>query len=391
MKRVLEGSQAVAEAIARCRPGLVCAYPITPQTHIVEELAKMVANGELRCEYLNVESEHSAASAVIGGVASGVRSYTSTASQGLLLMFEVLFNISGLRLPMVMTVANRAISSPINIWNDHQDSISVRDTGWIQWYVENNQQAVDFHIFAYRIAEDASISLPVMVCMDGYYLTHSYEPVEIPSQEEVDLFLPPYAPQRKLDPENPLTFGTLVEPTHYMETRYMLDSAFQKVFGVVEKAIDEFTRIFHRSLPIPLDLYEMDDAEFVVVGMGSICGSLREVVDDFRQKGKKVGLVVLSQFRPFPAEQIRDILGKVKTVITIERAFSPGGAGPVASEIRSALYPLRKKPKVFERIVGLGGRDSPPPLLRELLLSCMKQAPQRAFVDVHTDWLEDEQ
>ncbi|MHA2611582.1 MAG: pyruvate ferredoxin oxidoreductase [bacterium JZ-2024 1] len=390
MKRVLEGSQAVAQAVARCRPGLICAYPITPQTHIVEELAKMVANGELDAEFLNVESEHSAASAVLGALAAGTRAYTSSSSQGLLLMFEVLFNISGLRLPAVMTVANRAISAPINIWNDQQDSLSVRDTGWIQWYAENNQVAADLHILAYRLAESKSISLPVMICMDGYYLTHSYEPVEIPEQEEVDEFLPPYQPERKLDPAHPLTFGTLVEPTYYAETRFMLDDAMGSVRGVLSRISEEFERKFRRRLPLPLDTFHTEDAQTIVVAMGSICGNLRVAVERMRDKGYPVGLVALTQFRPFPAYEVRNCLKRARTVLVLERGFSPGGVGPLTAEVRSALYSAMDHPYVYERIVGLGGRDSPPEFLMEVIKEGMGLEIERRFRGVHWEWIEDE-
>ncbi|MFN4182913.1 MAG: pyruvate ferredoxin oxidoreductase [bacterium] len=336
MKRVLEGSQAVAQAVARCRPGLVCAYPITPQTHIVEELAKMVANGELDAEFLNVESEHSAASAVLGAVSTGTRAYTSTSSQGLLLMFEVLFNISGLRFPVVMTVANRAVSAPINIWNDQQDSLSVRDAGWIQWYAENNQISADLHILAYRLAEHPSISLPVMVCMDGYYLTHSFEPVDIPEQDEVDAFLPPYQPKKKLDPNNPLTFGTLVEPSHYAETRLMLDDAMGNVSGVLSKIAEEFEKKFHRQLPLPLNKYRTEGAETIVVAMGSICGNLRVAVDKMREKGYPVGLMALTQFRPFPSYEVRNCLERARTVVVLEK--DSAREGWVRSPRKSALH-----------------------------------------------------
>src|SRR5512137_623371 len=240
MKEFLEGSMIVAKAVKLCRPGVISAYPITPQTHIVEELAQMVADGHLDAQVVNVESEHSAASVVLGSEATGVRSYTATSSQGLLLMAEVIFNIAGMRLPIVLTDANRAISAPINIWNDQQDTISLRDAGWIQLYAEDNQEALDYHILAYRLAEDKSMMLPVMVCMDGFILTHGIEVVDMPTQEQVDKFLPPYQPLYKLDPANPITIGPLVDPDAYMETRYAVQKTQEDALKLIPKITAEF-------------------------------------------------------------------------------------------------------------------------------------------------------
>jgi pyruvate ferredoxin oxidoreductase alpha subunit len=236
VRELLEGSQAVAQIIKLCKPGVVSAYPITPQTHIVEELAQMVADGQLNAQFVNVESEHSAASVVLGGEAAGVRSYTATSSQGLLYMAEVIFNIAGLRLPVVLTCANRALSAPINIWNDHQDSISLRDAGWVQLYAENNQEVADFHLIAYRIGEDKSIMLPVMVCMDGFILTHGIEIVDIPTQEQVDKFLPPYQPPYLLDTQNPMTLGALVDADFYQETRFAIQKTLESILKLLPKA-----------------------------------------------------------------------------------------------------------------------------------------------------------
>ena len=246
MKKVVEGSAAIAEAIKLVRAQVIAAYPITPQTHIVQNLSEMVANGDLKAEYVRVESEHSAASAVLGASAVGARAYTASSSQGIMLMAEVLFNIAGMRFPVVMTAANRALSGPINIWNDQQDSYSVRDAGWIQLHAEDNQEAMDLHIQAYRIAEDLRVQLPVMVCMDGFVLTHSYEPVDFPGQEAVDRFLPPYDPTRKLNPQDPKTFGMYAEEG-YTETRFAIQQAMQTAKGVIEEVSAEFERAFGRS------------------------------------------------------------------------------------------------------------------------------------------------
>ena len=311
MKKLLEGSKAVADAVRLCKPGVISAYPITPQTHIVEELAAMVANGELNSQFVNVESEHSAASVVLGSVAAGVRSFTATSSQGLLLMAEVVFNIAGMRLPVVMTCANRAISAPLNIWNDHQDAITVRDSGWVQMHAENIQEALDLHIQAYRIAEGPKIMLPVMVNMDGFILTHGLEVVDVPDQEQVDRFLPAYKPLFKLDVENPLTLGPLVDPDYYMETRFAMHETHKDILKLIPLVQEEFRKVFNRPTGGLVEGYRIDDAEKVIVAMGSVCGTIKDVVDSLRSKGKKVGLLKVVTYRPFPAEAIYQALKDV--------------------------------------------------------------------------------
>ncbi len=274
----MEGSKAVAETVNVCRPSVVAAYPITPQTHISEELSQMVANGELKAEYVTVESEFAAASVVLGASATGARSYTATSSQGLLLMTEVLFNISGMRLPVVLTCANRAVSSPINIWNDQQDSISVRDAGWIQLYAEDIQEASDLHLQAFRIAEHPEVLLPVMVCMDGFILTHAYEPVDLIEQKEADAFLPPYQPQYYLTPKNPLTFGAMLGPESYMEARCQLDRALRGSARIVEEVAQDFKKRFGRFQGALIDTYLIEDAEIVLVAMGSVISTIKETL-----------------------------------------------------------------------------------------------------------------
>ena len=261
MKEFLEGSMAVAKSVKLCRPGVISAYPITPQTHIVEELAQMVADGHLNAQFVNVESEHSAASVVLGAVAAGVRSYTATSSQGLFLMAEVVFNIAGLRLPLVMTCANRAISAPINIWNDQQDSVSLRDSGWIQLYVEDLQETVDYHIMGYRLSEDKSVMLPVMICMDGFILTHGIETVDMPTQEQVDKFLPAYKALYKLDPQDPITIGPLVDAEYYMETRYAINQTHKEALDIIPKITAEFSKVFGRTYNGLVEGYRLEDAE----------------------------------------------------------------------------------------------------------------------------------
>ncbi len=358
MKEFQEGSLAVAEIVRMCKPGVVSAYPITPQTHIVEELAQMVANGDLKAQCINVESEHSAASAVFGASAAGVRSYTATSSQGLFYMAEVLFNIAGVRLPIVMTCANRAISAPINIWNDQQDAVSLRDCGWVQVYAEDVQEAVDLHMIAYRLAEDKNIMLPVMVNMDGFVLTHGIETVDMPSQEQVDKYLPSYTPLYKLDIKNPMTIGPLVDPDYYMETRYAIQETHKSVLGMLPKLTEEFSKVFGRTYNGLVEGYRLDDAEKAFVAMGSVCGTTKEAIDSMRKKGKKVGLLKISCYRPFPHQAIYEALKNVKKVAVLDRALSLGSYAPLASEIKSVFFGKKKGPQTISSfIVGLGGRD----------------------------------
>ncbi len=352
-----EGSKAVAETIRVCRPNVISAYPITPQTHIVEELSAMVANDLLKAEYVNVESEFSAASVVLGASATGARTYTATTSQGMLLMTEVLFNISGMRLPVILTCANRAISSPINIWNDQQDSISVRDAGWIQLYAEDIQEASDLHLQAFKIAEHPDVLLPVMVCMDGFILTHAYEPVDLISQEEADEFLPPYKPQYYLTPKNPLTYGAMLGPDAYMESRYQLDKALADSSRVIVDVANEFKNKIGRYQGTLIDPYKTEDAEIVLVAMGSIISTIKEAVDTLRNEGRKVGVLKIRSFRPFPKEEICNALKGAKDVLVMDRAFSPGHGGVLTTEIRAAFCGREAVPQIKGHIIGLGGRD----------------------------------
>ena len=354
MRTILEGSKAVAEAVRLCRPNLVCAYPITPQTHIVEELSRMVAEGRLDAGYVLAESEFGAASIVLGGSAVGGRAYTATSSQGLLLMVEVIFNIAGLRLPVVMTCANRAVSAPINIWNDQQDAVSIRDSGWIQLFVEDNQEAVDTHIQAFKIAEE--LMIPVMVCMDGYVLTHTWEPVDLPEQEEVDRFLPPYDPPYKLDPDDPFTMGEMVGPDAYMETRYHVHMDMMEARSVIRRVCEEYREVFGRGGTGLIDAFDCEDADVVLVSMGSLLGTMRDAVDELREEGLKVGLVKVRCFRPFPKEAIHDAIKGSQVVGVIEKDISLGLEGTLCSEIRAAFCG-EESPEISSFIMGLGGRD----------------------------------
>ncbi len=358
MKEFVEGSHAVAEIIKRCRPGVVSAYPITPQTHIVEDLAQMVSNKELNAQFVNVESEHSAASVVLGGEATGVRSYTATSSQGLLLMAEVVFNIAGMRLPVVMTTANRAISAPINIWNDQQDVMVVRDSGWVLFFAESIQEAVDLHLQAYKLGEDPDVMLPVMVNMDGFILTHGMEAVDMPSQEEVDRYLPAYKTTYKLDIDNPQTMGYLADPDYYLEIRYMVQETHRELLSKIPGLAAEFKKAFGRESGGLIQTYRMEDAEQAFVAAGSVCGTIRDAIDELRAKGKKVGLVKIATYRPFPKDAIVASLKNTKEVAVVDKSISLGGFGPFYTDVTSALSSLgTKAPKTSGFVLGLGGRD----------------------------------
>ena len=392
MKQFLEGSRAVAEIVKLCKPGVISAYPITPQTHIVEELAQMVANGELNAQFVNVESEHSAASVVLGAVATGVRAFTATSSQGLLYMAEVLFNISGLRLPLVLTCANRAISAPINIWNDQQDSVSLRDSGWIQFYAENIQEAADLHLLAYRLGEDKSIMLPAMVCMDGYTLTHGMETVDIPTQGEVDKFLPSYKPLYKLDPAEPLTMGLLADPDYYLETRFAIQETFKEVLKMIPKISEEFKNRFGRDYKDGLvEEYCTKDAEKVIVAMGSVCGTIKEVVDAQRAKGKKVGLLKIISYRPFPYAKVDDALKDIPRIAVLDKAVSLGAYAPLAVEIKATFFGKKKSPKLIGSfIAGLGGRDITFESVKEIFTKSNRKEVNLEFIDLKPELLKEE-
>ncbi len=365
MRKLLEGSQAVAEAVRLCRPQVVAAYPITPQTHIIERLAQHVADGELEAEFINAESEFGAASIVQGAVAAGVRAFTATASQGLLLMTEVLHNIAGMRLPVVMVCANRAVSAPINIFNDHQDSMALRDSGWIQLYAESNQEAADSVIQAYRIAE--ACELPVMVCMDGFYLTHSFEPVELPTQGAVDEFLPPFHFARTLNPAVPMTLGGGSEPDNYQEYRVLQHEAMENSRAVIEAFDADFGTQFGRSWGGLLDGYRLEGAQTVVLGTGSLMGAVRDVVDRLCDQGRAVGALRLRCLRPFPARELVGRLGSAQRIIVLEKALSVGAGGIIAAELRAALQQAGITTPVESVIGGLGGRDLTPDVIEAVV------------------------
>jgi pyruvate ferredoxin oxidoreductase alpha subunit len=351
--RQIEGSRAVAEAVAACRPGVVCAYPITPQTHIVEAIGAMVQSGQLPgCRFINVESEFAALSVSIGASATGVRAYTATASQGLLFMIEAVYNAAGLGLPIVMTLANRAIGAPINIWNDHSDAMAARDAGWVQLFAETNQEAADLHVQAFKVAEE--VSLPVMVCMDGFILTHAVERVDVPSQQEVDAFLPPFAPRQVLDPATPISIGAMVGPDAFEEVRYLAHARHLQALGCIERAAAEYEAVTGRRSGGLVSPYRLGDAEVAVVGLGSILGTIKDVVDELRTRGSRVGALGVTTFRPFPLDAVHEALGNARRVVVIEKAFSSGFGGVLSTDIAMAIDDARSR--ISTVVAGLGGR-----------------------------------
>ena len=373
---VVEGSYATAHAAKTARPQVISAYPITPQTHVVEELSQFMADGDIpNCEYINVESEFSAISALIGASAAGARTYSATTSQGLFLMHEALFNASGMRLPIVMTVVNRAVGAPINIWNDQQDSIAQRDSGWIQIYTEDTQEAADTVLQAFKIAEDKKVLLPVMVCMDGFVLSHVYEPVILMDQAEADKFLPPFKPDVYLDPKNPMSFGTLGDPSVYTEFRYAQEQSMKNALAVIEQAALDFQKVTGRYHGGLIDSYEMDDAEVVIVSFGSILGTIKDVVDEYRAKGEKIGILKVRSFRPFPTEVINNALKNAKAITVIEKDISIGrNEGALFTEIKAGLYNTPSRIPMTGYMVGHGGRDIRPSHIKEIIEATKKVA-----------------
>ena len=354
MLKQMEGSRAVAEAVALCRPEVICAYPISPQTHIVEALGELVKEGALTpCEFINVESEFAAMSVAIGSSATGARTYTATASQGLLFMAEAVYNASGLGLPIVMTVANRAIGAPINIWNDHSDALSQRDSGWLQIFAETNQEALDLHIQAFRLAEE--LSLPIMVCMDGFILTHAYERVDMPTQEQVDAYLPKYSPRQVLDPANPVSIGAMVGPEAFMEVRYLAHAKQMEALKLIPEYAAEFKAVFGRDSGGLVHTYKADDADTIVVAMGSVLGTIKDVVDEMREAGHKIGVLGITLFRPFPIAQVREALRHAKRVVVLEKSLAVGLGGILSTNVGMAL--AAQPVDVYTVVAGLGGRS----------------------------------
>jgi len=382
MLKQIEGSRAVAEAVAMCRPQVICAYPITPQTHIVEALSAMVQKEDLKAEFLNVESEFAAMSVAIGASAAGARAYTATASQGLLYMSEAVWNAAGLGLPIVMTVANRAIGAPINIWNDHSDAMSQRDAGWLQLYAETSQEALDLHIQAFRIAEE--LSVPVMVCMDGFLLTHASERADIPEQAQVDAFLPRYEPRQVLDPADPVSIGAMVGPEAFTEVRYLAFERMREALDVITETAADFSAQFGRDSGGLIRPYLTDGAETVVVALGSTLGTVKDTVDELRADGMKIGVLGITSFRPFPLDAVREALAAARHVVVLERALAPGTGGIVTADLRTALAG-RLTPHLSTVIAGLGGRSITRKSLRALLATAAAgELGSLTFLDLDT-------
>jgi pyruvate/2-oxoacid:ferredoxin oxidoreductase alpha subunit len=370
MKKVLEGSQSVAEAVRLARVEVISAYPITPQTHIVERLSDFCADGSLLARFLRVESEHSALAALIGASSTGVRTFTATSSQGLALMHELLHWASGARLPIVMAEVNRALAPGWNIWTDQTDSLAQRDTGWIQLYCETGQEVLDTTLQAFWLAE--RVNLPVMVVLDAFFLSHTYEPVDIPDQETVDRFLPPFQARIQLDTQTPCALSQMAPPGVYMEMRYSIQMAMEEALRRFTEMEEAFRKNFGRGYG-PVEPIECEDAEIILVTSGTITSTGRQFVQDLRLKGEKVGLLKMKLFRPFPFDLIRQHLGSAQKIAVIDRNFSFGAGGIFAQEIRAALCGLPQRPQVFGYIAGLGGRDVTQIVLEEIYRSTQNQ------------------
>ena len=365
-KRVaVECSHAASLAVKLANVDVVAAYPITPQTHIVERISEYVADGELNAEYINVESEHSAISACTGASAAGARCFTATAGQGLALMHEILFIAAGYRLPIVMTVANRALSPNLNIWGDQSDMMASRDCGWIQLFAENAQEIFDFTIQAFKLAEDHRVLLPVMVCIDGFILSHNVERVEMLPDEAVREFLGVREPVLPLDPDNPITMGPLALTDYYFEIKEGQDRAMYNVPEVFKEVEEAFKKMTGRAYGM-YETYRTEDAEIIILTHSTPGGTAKVVADVLREQGEKVGVVRLRMFRPFPVDEIVKEVKHAKAVAVFEKCRSFGATcNPLAMEIRAALYDLDERPMVTDFVVGLGGRDVPPTTIVE--------------------------
>jgi len=372
----MEVSIAVSHAVQLARAEAIAAYPITPQTHIVEHLSSLVANGELDAEFITVESEHSALSACIGTSAAGARTYTATSSQGLALMFEILFIASAMRFPIVMNVANRALSGPLNIWNDHSDIMAARDIGWIQIFVENGQEAFDHTIMAFKIAENHKVLLPTIVNLDGFILSHVVEALEILDQEAVDKFLPAYHPRYRLDHKEPVTMGAFAMPEMYTEVKMAHQVALTNAYDQIVKVWEEYAKLSGRQYQ-PVERYKTKGAKVLLLTMGSLSEVAEIAVDELREAGVPVGLVKLRLWRPFPFADLRAAVAGAELLIVCDRALSLGGAaGPVMAEVRSAFYPVASQPQILGYAIGLGGRDVSPQTFKEVVSQAQREAQQ---------------
>ncbi len=356
MRKVLMGNHALSWGATLSRVQVIAAYPITPQTQVVELLSEICADGTLDAKFIKVESEHSAMAACIGASATGARAFTATSAQGLALMHEMLHWAVGGRLPVVMGNINRAMAPPWTIWTEQNDSLSQRDTGWMQVYCQNNQEVLDSVIQAYKVSENQKVLLPTMIVLDAFVLSHTMEVVEIPEQEKVDEYLPPYNPPYKLDPKEPHAFGGLTGPDGYFELRYMIQEAMEEAKNVWKETGKEFGELFGREYGL-VETYRVDDADFLIISSATIASTARVAVDVLRDKGVKAGLLRVRVFRPFPSEEVRDVVKGVKKAVVIDRNISFGASGIFYQEVKAALYNEEHKPPVFGIITGLGGRD----------------------------------
>ncbi len=378
----------MAETVALCRPEVVCAYPISPQTHIIEAIGELVKTAELSpCEFINVESEFAAMSVSIGASATGARAFTATASQGLLYMMEALYNAGGLGLPIVMTLTNRAVGAPINIWNDHSDAMAARDAGWIQLFAETVQEAADLHILAFRLGEE--LSVPVMVCMDGFILTHATERVDMPDQEQVDAFLPPFEPRQSLSPDDPYSIGAMVGPDAFLEVRYLAHARQQQALERIPELSAEFAEAFGRDSGGLLHPYRTADAELVIVAMGSVLGTIKDVVDTLRDEWIRIGALGVTSFRPFPMDAVRSALQGTHQVVVVEKAFSVGFGGVLSTDVAMAMSGLPVP--VATVVAGLGGRIITKTSLEGVCAAAVRgELPRLTFLDLNEKLVESE-
>ena len=355
----MEVSIAAAEAVKQANVDVISAYPITPQTHIVENLSEIVANGELDAEFFCVESEHSALSVCVGAAATGARAFTCTSSQGLALMSEITYIASGLRLPMLMILSNRTLSAPLSIWNDHSDTMSIRDCGWIQFFVENGQEVYDHVFVSYRLGEDKNVLFPVIINMDGFILSHVIEPIELIPQDKIDQFLPPYQPVHRLHPDRPVTMGAFALPSIFAETKKAQEEALRASMPKILETWKTFGDMTGRYYQ-PVETYKAEDADTLLVTMGSCSETASVAVDKMREEGRSAGLVKLRLWRPFPFDELKKATLHAKHLVVIDRAISVGACGPVASEVKAALYGHDQRPSIYNFVAGISGRDVTP-------------------------------
>lgn len=364
MRKVVTGNHAVSYGALLARTQVIAAYPITPQTQVVELLSEFCASGKLKAKFIKVESEHSAMTACISAAATGARTFTATSAHGLALMHEMLHWAVGARMPVVMANINRAMGPGWSVWTDQNDSLSQRDTGWIQLYCESNQEVLDTTIQAFKIAE--KLLLPVMIILDAFVLSHTSEQVDIPDQTLVDKFLPPFELNTKLDINKPNAYGGLTSPDHYFEIRYKIQKAHEEALSVINQIDQEYFEIFGRKYGV-VEAYRCDDAKVILVTSGTITGTARVVIDKLREQGRKVGLLKQKLFRPTPTEQLREILYKAQKIAVIDRNISFGHSGIFAQEIKSTLYGLAGAPPIYNYIIGLGGRDVTPQAIEDII------------------------